>query len=73
MARSDNTDRNALARGLRTQAKRLRYLAKDVGDEGEVKQMSRQLDAQAAALDGQGDDADESYESEGDEDGLTCD
>jgi hypothetical protein len=49
------TERSAVARGLRTQAKRLRYLAKDVGDKHTVRAMSRELEAQATALDGETD------------------
>lgn len=40
----------AVARGLRKKAKRLRYLAKDLGDTPKVKTMSRKFDAQAAAI-----------------------
>lgn len=47
-----DTERQAVARGLRRQARRLRYLANDVGDKHTVRAMSRRLDAQAAALDG---------------------
>jgi len=46
----DGLERHREVRALRKRAKRLRAMARDVGDKHTLKQMSRALDAEASEL-----------------------